>query len=102
MFGKDGKLSCQGKRYVPEGEQLQLRLIQEHHNTVLAGHPGRAKTFDLLDRQYYWKDMQKQVDQYVWNCHSCQRSRTSRHPMFGVLQPLSVPEKPWEDISMDL
>jgi len=75
--------------------------MQEHHETALAGHLGQAKTFDLLDRQYYWKDIRKQVDQYVRNCHSCQRSRTSRHAMFGVLRPLSLPEKPWEDISMD-
>jgi len=87
-----------GKRYVPEGDQLRLRLIQEQHETALAGHPGRAKTFDLLDRQYYWKDMRKQVDQYVQNCHSCQRSRTSRHATFGVLRPLPVPGKPWEAI----
>ena len=75
--------------------------MQEHHETALAGHLGQAKTFDLLDRQYYWKDIRKQVDQYVRNCHSCQRSRTSSHATFGVLRPLSVPEIPWEDISMD-
>jgi len=51
-----------GKRYVPEGDQLRLRLIQEHHDTALAGHSGQVKTFDLLDRQYYWKDMWRQVD----------------------------------------
>jgi len=45
--------------------------------------------------------MRKQVDQYVQNCHTCQHSRTSRHATFGVLQPLSVPEKPWKNISMD-
>jgi hypothetical protein len=59
---QDGQGLYRGKRYVPEGNQLHLRLIQEHHDTALAGHPGRTKTFDLLDRQYYWKDMRKQVD----------------------------------------
>jgi len=82
---QEGQMWYRGKRYVPKGDQLRLRLIQEHHNTALAGHPGQAKTFDLLDRQYYWKEMRKQVDQYVRNCHSCQRSRTSRHATFGVL-----------------
>jgi hypothetical protein len=80
---------------------LRLQLIQEHHDTALALHPGWAKTFDLLHREYYWKDKWKEVDQYVWNCHSCQRSRTSRHATFGVVCPLPVPEKPWEDILMD-
>jgi hypothetical protein len=45
--------------------------------------------------------MRKQVDQYVRNCHSCQWSKSSRHATFGVLHPLSAPEKPWKDISMD-
>jgi len=82
---QEGQVWYRGKRYDPEGDQLRLRLIQEHHDTALAGHPGQAKTFDLLDRQYYWKEMWKQVDQYVRNCQSCQRSRTSRHATFGVL-----------------
>jgi len=98
---QDGTIQYRWKCYVPESHQRRLRLIQEHHDTALAGHPGRAKMFDLLDRQYYWKDMWKQVNQYIRNCHSCQRSCSSRHSTFGVLRLLSVPEKPWEDISMD-
>jgi hypothetical protein len=94
MYGTERQVWHRGKRYVPEKDQLRLRLIQEHHDTALAGHPGRAKPFHLLDRQYYWRDMRKQVDQYIQNCHSYQRSRTSRHAMFGVLRPLPVPEKP--------
>jgi hypothetical protein len=98
---QEGRVWYRGKCYVPEGDQLRLRLIQEHHDSALAGHPGRAKTFDLLDRKYYWKDIRKQVDQYVPNCHSYQTFSTTRHATFGVLRPLPVPEKPWEDISMD-
>jgi hypothetical protein len=45
--------------------------------------------------------MRKQVEQYVRNCHSCQLSKTSRHATFGVLRQLPVPEKLWEDISID-
>jgi transposase InsO family protein len=96
-----GQVWYRGKRYIPEGDQLRLRLIQTHLDTILAGHPGRAKTFDLLDSQYYWKDIRKQGDQYVRNCHSCQHSKALRCATFGVLRPLPVPEKPWEDISMD-
>jgi hypothetical protein len=48
---QEGQVWYKGKRYVPEGDQLSLRLIQEHHDTALAGHQGRAKTFDLLDSQ---------------------------------------------------
>jgi hypothetical protein len=88
-----GKEWYRGKRYVPKGDQLRLRLIQEHNDTILAGHPGRTKTFHLLDRQYYWKDMRKQGDQYVRNFHSWRRSKPLSHETFGVLRPLPVPEK---------
>jgi hypothetical protein len=37
---QEGKVWYRGKYYVPEGDQLRLRLIQEHHDTALAGHPG--------------------------------------------------------------
>jgi hypothetical protein len=49
---QEGQLYYRGKRYVPEDPELQLRLIKEYHDTPLAGHPGRSKTFDLLSRQY--------------------------------------------------
>jgi hypothetical protein len=98
---EDGQLYSRGKRYVPEDIQLRRWLIEEYHNTPLAGHPGRSKTFDLLSQQYYWKEMRRQVDRYVRNCAECQKSRTKRHASFGVLAPLSVPEKPWQDISID-
>ena len=98
---KKGRIRYRGSIYVPDNDELQLHIIQEHHDTALAGHPGWAKTFDLLDQEYYWKEMRRDVDRYVRNCQDCQRSRSSRHSTFGVLQALPVPEKPWEDISMD-
>ena len=38
---------------------------------------------------------------YIRNCHTCQRSRTSRHAPHGVLRLLAVPDQPWQDISTD-
>jgi hypothetical protein len=73
----DGRIQYRTKCYLTEDDQLQLQLIQKHPDTALAGHPGRVKMFDLLNRQYYWNDMQKQVDQYVRSCHSFQRSGSS-------------------------
>jgi hypothetical protein len=69
---QDGGLIYRGKKYVPDDPELQLRLIKEYHDTPLAGHPGRSKTFDLLSRQYYLKTMRKQVDRYVRSCVECQ------------------------------
>jgi hypothetical protein len=45
---EDGRLYYRERQYVPENLECQVPLIQEHHDTALAGHPGRAETFDIL------------------------------------------------------
>jgi hypothetical protein len=45
--------------------------------------------------------MRADVDCYTRNCHTCQPSKSNRHAPFGVLRPLPIPERPWQDISMD-
>ena len=50
---------------------------------------------------YYWPKMQADADRFVKNCHVCQRSRTARHAPFGILHPLPILDRPWQDIVMD-
>jgi transposase InsO family protein len=95
------RLTYRGKLYVPEYEPLRLHLMQQHHDAPVAGHPGRSKTLELLCRTYHWPKMRQDVERYVRNCHVCQRSRTGRHAPYGILRPLPIPERPWQDISMD-
>ncbi|SMY27937.1 unnamed protein product [Zymoseptoria tritici ST99CH_1A5] len=37
----------------PHTGSLRTRIIQSFHNTPAAGHPGQAKTFELVSRQFY-------------------------------------------------
>ncbi|KAF8243428.1 hypothetical protein K440DRAFT_561719, partial [Wilcoxina mikolae CBS 423.85] len=41
------------------------------------GYLGRAKTYDLLVRNYIWPKLQKDVDCYVRNCYVCQFSKVN-------------------------
>jgi len=99
---EDGQIWYRGNLYVPDNDAWRLWIIQEYHDTASTGHPDQAKTIDLLDRQYYCKGMQKDVDQSVRNYHGCQCSRCSRHSMFGIIWPLPISNRPWEDISLYL
>ena len=45
--------------------------------------------------------MRKDVDRYLKNCHTCQRSCTGCHAPFGTLRLLPIPNRAWEDISID-
>lgn len=46
--------------------------------------------------------MHAEVDRFVTTCHSCQRNKTSNRAPAGKLQPLPIPGRRWECVSMDL
>jgi len=41
------------------------------------------------------------VKDYIRSCDVCSRSNDSRHKPYGLLNPLEIPSKPWDSISMD-
>ncbi len=41
------------------------------------------------------------VERYVHNCHPCRRASSPQDKTPGLLQPLLVPDRPWQHISMD-
>lgn len=98
---RDGRLYIGSRLLIPDYAPLRLYLLQQHHDTPVAGHQGREKTFELLSRDYYWSTMRRDVEKFVRNCHTCARIKTSRHLPFGELKPLPVPKKPWQDIAWD-
>jgi hypothetical protein len=87
--------------WVPNYEPLKLHLLQQHHDVPAAGHPARSKTLKYLCQNYTWPKMRTDIDNYTCNCHTCQCTKLSRHTAFGVLRPLSIPDRPGQDISMD-
>ncbi|KAH0610200.1 uncharacterized protein H6S33_011727 [Morchella sextelata] len=101
MKDNNGRLLYRGMLYVPDDDDLRLRLLKEYHDKPSAGHPGRAKTLELLSREYYWPQMRKFVDQYIRNCNVCTRSKASHNAPYGILRPMPIPDGPWTDVSMD-
>jgi hypothetical protein len=97
----DNILTFRSRLFVSNYEPLRLRLMQPHHESPVAGHPGRSKSMELLSQTFYWPQMRKDVECFVRNCHTCQRSRTTRHAPYGILRALPIPDRPWQDILMD-
>jgi transposase InsO family protein len=98
---KDGRLIYCDCIYLPDHMPLRLQLLQDHHDPPAMGRPGRAKTLELLTRKYYWPKKRKDVDRFVRNCNICRRTKAIRHAPYGVLRPLSIPQRPWQHISVD-
>ncbi|KAF5339905.1 hypothetical protein D9758_015029 [Tetrapyrgos nigripes] len=85
--------------YVPPS--LRRSILESRHDSVISGHPGRTRTLKLVSRDYSWPGMTTYVRRYVEACDTCSRIKTPRHKPFGLLQPLSIPERPWQAITMD-
>ncbi|CAI7741815.1 unnamed protein product [Closterium sp. NIES-54] len=41
------------------------------------------------------------VQQFVTSCNTCQRMKSGKQKKAGLLQPLPVPEQPWQVVSLD-
>ena len=100
-LSEDGFLLFNDLLYVPDHADLRLRILRTKHDHPTAGHPGQAKTLELVQREYYWPRMRDFVFDYVKSCDDCNRSKPKRHKPFGLLQPLPIPDRPWSSISMD-
>uniref|UniRef100_A0A8C5PKT4 Gypsy retrotransposon integrase-like protein 1 n=1 Tax=Leptobrachium leishanense TaxID=445787 RepID=A0A8C5PKT4_9ANUR len=96
---KDGFLVHQERIYVPP---LAVTAVLQHfHDSTLGGHGGIHKTSNTIKRSFWWPHMSKTITEYITNCPTCIRMKTSRHRPQGLLQPLPVPSVPWSDIAMD-
>ena len=86
---------------VPNDADLIHSIISDHHDAMLAGHPGKTRTLELISRHYWWSNMNRNVNDYVAACDKCQRSKVASGKPTGLLQPLPVPANPWDSVSMD-
>src|SRR5229473_7821547 len=62
---QDGLVLYSGHICLPEDQDLHRLVTSLAHDTTPAGHPGRIKMFDLVQRQYWWSSMQRFVYNYV-------------------------------------
>jgi len=88
--------------YIPANASLRTRLLHECHDVPTAGHLGKDKTLEQVKRRFYWPRMDSDVLQYVRTCDACQRNKPSQQATAGLLQPLPIPDHPWQQVTMDL
>jgi hypothetical protein len=69
--GSDGLLMFRGNIYVPKDRDLRHRIVEQHHDTCIAGHAGRFKTLELVAHDYWWPQMAHYIGIYVKHCDLC-------------------------------
>jgi len=87
--------------WVGNNSALQTKLIAAFHSSALGGHSGVGATYHRMRKLFYWKGLKADVDNFVKQCEICQKSKHSTTLPAGLLQPLPIPSRVWQDISMD-
>ncbi len=98
----DGFWLKKGKIVVPNIAVLKQLIMREAHDAQYSGHVGQTRTYENIIRHYWWPGVSGDVNEYVRTCLACQRNKPANQRPGGLLQPLPIPNKPWESISMDL
>ncbi|KAK9406121.1 hypothetical protein NXF25_004895 [Crotalus adamanteus] len=99
LTNRDGVAWKGDKMYVPES--LRTSVLRRCHDAKQAGHFGFLKTLHLLRRQFWWPRLKVDVEQYVRGCHVCASAKPRIGKPMGLLQTVSNPSRPWEEIAMD-
>jgi hypothetical protein len=97
-----GLLSNSDRLYVPPVPELRTQVMHTNHDCNISGHLGMDKTEELTSWSFFWPNMQQDVRHYVRSCEQCQRNKPSNRRPGGLLQPIPIPHKRWEQITMDL
>jgi transposase InsO family protein len=115
----NGRLRHRGKLWVPGApvsseaeykkagpetlglDKLRTKVIQSVHDSAVYGHPGRDATASILARDFYWPLQSRHVRQFLRNCDHCGRNKVWREHKHGLLRPLPVPDRFFQEISMD-
>ena len=86
---------------VPKVDSLCKDILMECHDAFYSEHIGITKTLKQVETRFWWPSLRDDVKKYVNSCDVCQRSKASTTKIAGLLQPLEIPEKKWECVSLD-
>jgi len=99
---EDGMLFYQNLCYIPDNNTIQKAIVQEIHESLMTGHPGRDTTLEMVQRHYLWPRLCHFIYEYVAGWATCQQNKINTHPTQPLTQPIkSMAMKPFQMITQD-
>lgn len=87
------------RAYLPES--MYESCVTFFHDSPLSGHLGFDKTYDQIQRRFYWIGMYKYIHNYVSSCELCQKHKYRNRKPYGTLYTPRV-RMPFEKVAVDL
>ena len=98
---QNGLLRFRGRIWLGGTTAMQQHIIAAFHDSPMGGHSRFPSTFWRIRRLIAWPKMKIHVLQYVHRYPTCQQAKPDRSASPGLLEPLPIPQQPWEMITMD-
>ncbi len=87
---------------VIENNDLRRGVLHHFHSSLTTGHPGIAKTIQLISPFYWWPHMKDFVTNFVKGCTTCQMNKINTYPTRPPLFPItSTSSLPFQTVAMD-
>jgi hypothetical protein len=86
---------------VPKKDALKRKILNEAHTSRYSIYPGSIKMYHDLRQQFWWTIMKHETAHYVSECDTYRKVQADYMKPRGLLQPLSIPDWKWDDISMN-
>lgn len=90
-----------GRIWLPPRLLFIAALLAEFHQSPTGGHMGVCKTLARLEDNFTWSTIREDTRTFIASCLDCQHTKYETQKLAGLLCPLPVPNRPWEDLSMD-
>lgn len=100
----ENNILCFRKRtFIPEGQQLRNSLVRQIHDAPSYGHPGIYRTQAILQRSFWWPQMNQFITKYIQGYALCQQMKVNTHPTAPPIQPIQPRPntQPFQTVTMD-
>ncbi|KAA0059807.1 pol protein [Cucumis melo var. makuwa] len=84
----DGGLLFERRLCVPSDSAIKTELLSEAHSSPFSMHLGSTKMYQDLKRVYWWRNMKREVAEFVSRCLVCQQVKAPRQKPAGLPRTL--------------
>lgn len=92
-----------------ENERIQItdpilikQILQDYHDSPIAGHPGFQRAYAKIKQFFYWENMKSDIREYIRACSVCQTSKTDFKSNKSPMEITTTSTKFGEQVAMDI
>lgn len=95
---QDGQLTRKGRLVVGDNVEVRELIMSWMHSSPQGGHSGIDATVKRIQTLFYWPKLKQSVVNFIRKCIVCQKCKADLQTYPGLIQPIPIPDKAWEEV----